>query len=493
MAESVDARIPLGFQFPQLPTAMSAAQLQQLQYRNQLAQIDLQQAQQQNAQRNAMLSIFKEPGAMGENGLPTEQTVGRVMQVNPDAGFKLANGVAQYQEMRQRAVTNSINQRLLGLKINDDQHSKLVDIATSSQVRYDELVKNGTSPTEAALIAGRERNQALADARKSGIILPDQEQSLQTPFDPEINRAFIAGSPQYKTVLAERHQAQMEQVAQDRQATADRRANDAEDRAARALENAGETPFMKEAAQLYGKDTPEYKQALKDHLAKQSSSPGGTGGQMGSREAVYVNRALSSANMAVGDLANVARGPITQSTGIFGGRSQGPSLLDATREQLANKITSQEAQVYNVKVAGIQRNLATLESQGLAPSGSLTHQMDTVVFKETDTNLTKAYKLAETRQIVDRAMDVIVNNDRAPQTAKDMAAKIQAQTAKAVPFTIEDLDSLQTSKNPKASLRDFVSKQQQGAKKQAPQAALDYLKAHPEAKDQFKAKYGYLP
>jgi hypothetical protein len=30
-------------------------------------------------------------------------------------------------------------------------------------------------------------------------------------------------------------------------------------------------------------------------------------------------------------------------------------------------------------------------------------------------------------------------------------------------------------------------------KQTAPQAAIDYLKAHPEAKEAFKAKYGYLP
>jgi hypothetical protein len=31
------------------------------------------------------------------------------------------------------------------------------------------------------------------------------------------------------------------------------------------------------------------------------------------------------------------------------------------------------------------------------------------------------------------------------------------------------------------------------ARQNAPQSALDYLKKHPEVKEQFKAKYGYLP
>jgi hypothetical protein len=34
-----------------------------------------------------------------------------------------------------------------------------------------------------------------------------------------------------------------------------------------------------------------------------------------------------------------------------------------------------------------------------------------------------------------------------------------------------------------------VGQQQQ----QAPQSALDYLKTHPEFKEQFRTKYGYLP
>jgi hypothetical protein len=46
----------------------------------------------------------------------------------------------------------------------------------------------------------------------------------------------------------------------------------------------------------------------------------------------------------------------------------------------------------------------------------------------------------------------------------------------------------------KGSLKALVQKPSEGSKaKQAPQAALDLLTQRPELKDQFKAKYGYLP
>jgi hypothetical protein len=483
--DTIDARIPLGYQFPQLPTAQSVEQAKQLQYRNELAQIDVQNAQEAQAQQNALKSIFAQPGAMDpQTGLPTPATVARVTQANPDAGLKLQNSLAELQTKKTEAMTNFLHQRMLGLQINGNQADKLTDIATQAQVRYDDLIKQGTPPTEAAKIVSDERNNAIDGAVKDGTLLPDQGRQLRLPFDPSVNRAFIAGSKQYKTVLDEQAKAKQAQLAQDRE---QRMASDADRRA----DAAEQDPFMKEAAAAYGKGTPEYNQAIKDHLAKQSTGAGQ--GPMGSREAVYVNRALSSAGLAVRDISNIARGPVSQSTGIFGGRGQGPSLMDATKEQLATAITPQEAQTYNVKIAGLQRNLATLESQGLAPSGSLTHQMDAIVFKEGDTNLTKAYKLAEARQIVEGAMDVITNNDRAPKGAKDLAGKILTQVQQSVPFTVEDLDKFSASGKKNAKIGDFLEKSPAGGQGKAPQAALDYLKAHPEAKAQFKAKYGYLP
>jgi hypothetical protein len=196
---------------PSIPLAVAnPLELQQIVYKNQLAQMQMQQAQQAQQQNNALLGILKQPGAMGDNGMPTQATVGRIMQANPEAGFRIQNQLAQIEENKQRAITNSINQRLIGMNIGAKEHDTLVDIATSAQQRYDDLVANGTPKDEAARIAGQERNKAVADAQSSGLLNPSQANQLQMPFNPETNRAFITGSPQYKRILDEQRQARME-------------------------------------------------------------------------------------------------------------------------------------------------------------------------------------------------------------------------------------------------------------------------------------------
>lgn len=179
-------------------------------------------------------------------------------------------------------------------------------------------------------------------------------------------------------------------------------------------------------------------------------------GTMGNREAVQVSRVLGGANQAMNDLKNVVQMPLTASSGFFGGRKQGPGLFDAGREVLANKMTSQEAQSYNVLSAGFQRSLAAIEAMGLMPNGTLTHQMDAVVFKEGDSQLTKLQKFAQTRQIVDAGLETIMSNPRMPEAQKEEARRIRTELNNAVPFTQTDLIKLQNAQleNPNATLKD---------------------------------------
>ena len=179
----------------------------------------------------------------------------------------------------------------------------------------------------------------------------------------------------------------------------------------------------------------------------------------GGRESVYVQRMMMGANQASKDLANVVQLPLTATSGVFGGRKQGPGLFDAGKEVLANKATGQEAQAYNAMATGFQRSLAQIESAGLMPSGALTHQMDAVLFKEGDTNLTKMHKLAQTRQIVEAGMEVIEANPRVSPEEKAKVKTVLESIRKSVPFTHSDLIKLQVAQetNPNATLKSVLA------------------------------------
>lgn len=450
----VDASIPLSYQFPKLPTGQDLEAYKQLQYRNQLAQMDVQQAQEQNQQRNALLDVFKQPGALGEDGMPTQATVGRVMQVSPEAGVKLANSLSQMQAQRQTAMTNFLHQKMLGLQINENQSDQLTKIATSAQVRYDNLVAGGTPASEAARIAGEERNNAIDDAQKQGVLLPDQARTLQIPFNPDVNRAFISGSADYKRVLDEQAASRRAKVQEDRENRLEQNDNTR-------TENSGKTPFMREAASIYGEGTPEYTKAVKDHLDKESSranGPGGTGG----RESVYTGRVLQAANQASLDLANVAKLPVSSGLGVMsrlGGESPGTTVMGTTKAMLGNKLTDEEAQIYQTMSTGFQRTLAGIESSGLAPSGSLSHQMDAVIIKPGDTELNKLSKLAQTKQIITSGMQVLMDNPRVSADEKGRAQKVIDQVNKAVPWDQEDVIKFMSSKGgSKTTFGDYAGK-----------------------------------
>jgi hypothetical protein len=185
---------------------------------------------------------------------------------------------------------------------------------------------------------------------------------------------------------------------------------------------------------------------------------GAGGGQLGNRESVFINRVILSGNEAARDLENVVKLPMSADRGIFGGRTQGPGIFAAGKESLANQMTTQEVQSYNVLATGFQRSLAAIEASGLAPNVNLSHQMDAVIFKAGDTNFTKLQKLAQTRQIVEAGLETITSNPRVPEATKNHIKEILAKVEKAVPFTQGDLIDLQgmQNSNPNMTLGDVL-------------------------------------
>lgn len=179
----------------------------------------------------------------------------------------------------------------------------------------------------------------------------------------------------------------------------------------------------------------------------------------GGRESVQVGRLIGSANQASRDLENIAKLPLTANSGFFGGRGQGQGLLEAGKETLTNKMTTQEVQSYNAMTAGLQRSLASLEAMGLMPNVNLTKQMDAVVFRDGDTHLTKMHKLAQTRQIIEATQETLDANPRVSKEQKLLLKKVLERTEKVVPFTHSDLIDLNAAqqKNPSASMKSILA------------------------------------
>ena len=147
---------------------------------------------------------------------------------------------------------------------------------------------------------------------------------------------------------------------------------------------------------------------------------------MSGRESVYIlivwrQRAMKR-RLAI---KNITELPLDTSTGWLAvARSREQVCLALRRTSLANTLTPQSVQDYNTMIAGVSRNLATIESAGLAPSGALTHSMDSLILKEGDTPLTQMRKLAEMRQIVEKGLEPNLANPNIPQQQRDLVIGI---------------------------------------------------------------------
>lgn len=186
------------------------------------------------------------------------------------------------------------------------------------------------------------------------------------------------------------------------------------------------------------------------------ADPLGVGGGMGSRGELMFKRVTAAGNSAAESLKNIADLPISSSTGWLGGYQPPTTLFGATKAILAQKVQPQDVQDYKTMMVGVSRNLASLETSGLSPGGSLTHSLDALTIGEGDTQMTKLRKLAEARQIIETNLSVQLSDPKIPAPQKDMVRGIISKTQNAIPFTNADITSLEKSKKPGSTIMDFA-------------------------------------
>lgn len=423
----IDSYIPLTYRPPRIPDAGEMVSLQNLVNQGQLQRQKLLEEQRQQQVRSSLQDLLRRPDATDNKGMYTLATIRTMDQIEPGMGQKaLSQQQAQYErDVQTRAAQGALHKQVTD--ILDDINKRATESGAALEAKgvRDPGILNRTY-SEAWQ---KELDQAKASGRFS-FLLPEE-------VDRAVDEAKKNVKPYYearahalgpKETLAEPGKnLERESKIAAREKAADDRDRDANLRE-REFNLAKQREAFKEQVQAQGKDRPDR----------------------------YRNRIIQAGNLAVGDIQNVVRLPITVNRGFLGGREQGKGLLSASAESLANTVTSQDAQIYNVMYAGLTRNLATIEAEGLAQQGALTHMMSGLDLKVGDTQLTKISKLAQVKQIVTRGLEPILSEPGVPESQKAQVKKIVQDFDKAVPWSQDDVITLMTTKNKRLSLSDAM-------------------------------------
>jgi len=439
-------------------------------------------------QRNALKDIFANSDAFDvEKGMVSPNAIKQLLQSDPQAAISLQQ--AQLEGSLSRDLAKStIDQRKSQATLNEQEanvnrwsrnlKNLYFDVQKPVKEYIDDIRKNNPDISQDQInTLGAEKFKELSDrSLKSGVYNFTNEEREKLDGVKFDYNTLISNMDRFESTDPDFLKTRKEQREEDRQSEVVRhnQASEGEkEKHDREIEKTNQERLSKqdresgweikegvdpetEKSMMYrvNKNTGE---TLPVEGMKPKPSKSSAGG-MGSRESVYTQRIIMAANQASKDLANIAQLPVEVSTGWFGGRKQGPGLFEATKEALANKMTSRDVQLYNTMATGFQRSLAGIESAGLAPSGSLSHQMDAVLLKEGDDYLTKLSKLAQIRQIIEGGLESSLENPRVSETEKAKMRDIIKIAKEAAPFTQKDIIKLSYSDNNEETLSDVMKK-----------------------------------
>ena len=181
---------------------------------------------------------------------------------------------------------------------------------------------------------------------------------------------------------------------------------------------------------------------------------------LGGREEVLMIRSITSALDAVSDIENMAGLPVTSTTGIFGmGHAvSSPSLWEAPKNALLNKMTPQEDQDLQVSIKGIGRALAGLATGGVYVNQSIVKQFDMLAAQPGDSQATKLRKLATMRQNADNGVDALLSNPRIGQEQRDQLIGIKERLATAVPYLPKEVTKYEKEGKDDETFTDFAAR-----------------------------------
>lgn len=144
------------------PNQLAALQAQRL---------GIQQARGEMGAQNALRGVFAQPGAVDAQGMPTPNTLARVMQVDPRAGMAMG---AQELQMKSEAQKAALNKLQAGLEMSGD-----------AKMLYDQQIASGIPAAQARANAQAKYSAGLKDLATSGMFSPAEIAAMRPDFDPD--------------------------------------------------------------------------------------------------------------------------------------------------------------------------------------------------------------------------------------------------------------------------------------------------------------------
>lgn len=169
----------------------------------------------------------------------------------------------------------------------------------------------------------------------------------------------------------------------------------------------------------------------------------------------------TASNEAAASVRNIMGLPIESTSGIFGGK-QTNSLFTAPVDAFANTLTSESTQRYNSEAGKLSYNLSQLIKGGRAVGVNEVAIMDNILkIKEGDTLETASTKLAEARQIAERAMEVKLKSPNTPKELKEVYKENLQTVRDVIPFTVDDINKFVQAKNKKETFGEVLKNKYQ--------------------------------
>jgi hypothetical protein len=405
--------------------------------------LQMRQMKQQASEQAATQGILKKYDLSDPEG--RMKAVSEVTKVSPNVGMKLQGDL-------QKLESGELENRKAKLEIAEAQQGAIVSAIDPVIQKLDAMKAAGATQAMLDATAQKLSMDSLASLAQSN---PDLKPILARFAQNPQNMTYAGlkaaeGQTKQGQALIKQHLDQFKADTQEkRELESERHNREMEGLALRRSQGEGKPP----AGFEWDPDKPDTLRPISGGPKDPNSRP------WSGREKVFSERIVTSANEASRAIKNITELPVGASSGVFGvGGSPGHGIFASGRDSLRNKMSTQETQDYNTMLAGVKRNLATIETTGLTPSGALTEGFASLELRSGDTQLTKLRKLAEMRQIVDAGLEVQLADPAIPDTIKNVMKHVMSSVKEAVPYTQHDVTVLQRAqeKNPDLTLETLI-------------------------------------